>query len=370
MSHLKERKEKNCLNCNAEVMGRFCHICGQENIEPKESVFHLMSHYLQDITHFDGKFFSTLSYLIFRPGFLSWEYIRGRRISYLSPVRMYVFTSAIFFLIFFTVIGSQTEKITEPEKFNAAAFVNTLSAKIEAANAAISSAKDSAAIKKLKVEIIGLQQQLALAKSDSIAGEKLFKEQLAENGFISFADDKFDSRKSYDSLQKALPVRERDNFLLRKLVEKSLEVKEKYKDNPKAVQEKLIESFFHKFPQIMFLSLPFFAFSLKLLYHRHRSLFYINHLIFTIHQYIFSYIALLFLFFCQKMATATHWGVFNVGAVLTGIAIFFYQYKAMRNFYHQRRAKTLLKFFILSIFSSFFMLLLFVLFFLFSFFQI
>ena len=37
MSHQKERVEKNCLNCNAEVQGRFCQVCGQENIETKES---------------------------------------------------------------------------------------------------------------------------------------------------------------------------------------------------------------------------------------------------------------------------------------------------------------------------------------------
>ena len=79
MSRLKERKEKNCLNCNAEVQGRFCHVCGQENIETKETVWHLISHFFQDITHFDGKFFSSLKYLVTKPGFLSTEYMIGRR---------------------------------------------------------------------------------------------------------------------------------------------------------------------------------------------------------------------------------------------------------------------------------------------------
>jgi hypothetical protein len=39
----------------------------------------------------------------FRPGFLSREYMKGRRASYLHPIKMYVFTSAIFFLLFFSV---------------------------------------------------------------------------------------------------------------------------------------------------------------------------------------------------------------------------------------------------------------------------
>ncbi|WP_354667709.1 DUF3667 domain-containing protein, partial [Campylobacter jejuni] len=74
-------------------------------MEPKESFWHLTTHFIYDITHFDGKFFSTLKYLLFRPGFLSKEYLKGRRAGYLHPVKMYVFTSALFFLIFFSFYG-------------------------------------------------------------------------------------------------------------------------------------------------------------------------------------------------------------------------------------------------------------------------
>ena len=105
MSHLKERKEKICLNCGAEVQGRYCGVCGQENIEPKESAWHLVTHFFNDITHFDGKFFSTVKYLLLKPGFLTAEYVRGRRARYLHPIRMYVFTSAFFFLIYFSFIS-------------------------------------------------------------------------------------------------------------------------------------------------------------------------------------------------------------------------------------------------------------------------
>ena len=103
MSHLKERKEKNCLNCQTEVVGRYCHHCGQQNLEPKETVWHLIQHFFNDITHFDGKFFETVKYLLRKPGFLSREYMRGRRMTYLNPIRMYVFTSAIFFILLFSL---------------------------------------------------------------------------------------------------------------------------------------------------------------------------------------------------------------------------------------------------------------------------
>ena len=106
MPHNKERKEKICLNCNAAIYGRYCHVCGQENIEPKEKFWHIANHFIEDVTHFDGKFFSTLKYLLFRPGFLSKEYLRGRRVSYLHPIRMYVFTSAVFFSFIFLFISN------------------------------------------------------------------------------------------------------------------------------------------------------------------------------------------------------------------------------------------------------------------------
>src|SRR6202012_4343239 len=82
---------------------RYCHVCGQENLEPKETVWHLVQHFFNDITHFDGKFFSTVKYLLRKPGFLSREYMLGRRVTYLNPIRMYVFTSAIFFIILFSL---------------------------------------------------------------------------------------------------------------------------------------------------------------------------------------------------------------------------------------------------------------------------
>ena len=109
MSHNKEREEKICLNCKAAIYGRYCHVCGQENIEPKENFWHLVNHFVEDLTHFDGKFFITLKDLLFKPGFLSVEYLKGKRASYLHPIRMYVFTSAIFFLIFFSFLDTKKQ---------------------------------------------------------------------------------------------------------------------------------------------------------------------------------------------------------------------------------------------------------------------
>ena len=101
MSHQPERKENNCLNCGTLVAGRYCQHCGQENVETKQSAGALVRHFVYDIFHFDGKFFDTMKQLLFRPGYVPKEYVLGKRSSYLDPIRMYLFTSAVFFLVFF-----------------------------------------------------------------------------------------------------------------------------------------------------------------------------------------------------------------------------------------------------------------------------
>ena len=93
------RTEKYCLNCGSYVEDRYCTHCGQENIEVKESVRHLISHFFFDLTHYDSKLFVTLKDLILKPGFLTREYLVGRRTRYLHPIRMYIFVSFLYFLV-------------------------------------------------------------------------------------------------------------------------------------------------------------------------------------------------------------------------------------------------------------------------------
>ena len=69
----------------------------------------MVMHFFNDITHFDGKFFTTVKDVIVRPGFLSREYVAGKRASYLNPVRMYIFTSAFFFFIVFSFFKPANE---------------------------------------------------------------------------------------------------------------------------------------------------------------------------------------------------------------------------------------------------------------------
>lgn len=60
---------------------------------------YIFSEFLDNFLNWDSKFFTTLRYLILKPGFLSKEYIEGKRMSYVAPIRFYIVISVIFFFV-------------------------------------------------------------------------------------------------------------------------------------------------------------------------------------------------------------------------------------------------------------------------------
>lgn len=370
MSHLRERKEKVCLNCQATVHGRYCHVCGQENIEPHESFWHLLTHFVYDITHFDGKFFSTLRYLLFKPGYLSHEYLRGRRASYLHPIRMYVFTSAFFFLIFFSLgkdkdvvnvndTGTTMKELVEELERNRAKVERNL--------------KRTDSLKRDKIQtylttLSLIDSDLVQIRSDTTAKNKL--RTIHKDEFNLVGDDgavKYGSTHQYDSAQAALPKGDRDGFLKRSLTRQSLHLKEKYNDNSRLIWNAILEKFKHLFPQMLFVSLPLFALLLKLLYVRRKQFYYVNHVIYAIHLYCGTFILILAGMLLNWLVQLVHWkdGSDWVGGIFVLLGLF-YWYKSIRNFYRQGRGKTLLKYFLVMIFSTFIMTFIFLIFLAFS----
>lgn len=322
MSHSNERKEKNCLNCNARLHGRYCSICGQENLEPQETVWHMVAHFFNDITHFDGKFFSSVKYLFTRPGFLTKEYGNGRRASYLNPVRMYIFTSAFFFLLYFSFFSRSPSESPPPKQ-----------------------AKEKAVITSDTV-----RKQGPLADTVKYGHNIMTAIRVLATGVRTY-----NNRGEYDALLAAGKLK--DGFFRRIWERKILSIKARYGDNNEIVQNKIEESFRHYVPQMFFLSLPLIALFLKLFYIRRKQFYYTAHFIFAVHLYVFVYLAVLLLLIINWLSglMSFHWpGWVQALAVLL---ILYYCYRAMRNFYEQGRGKTILKY-IFLMFSMFIVLML------------
>ncbi|MBX3254580.1 MAG: DUF3667 domain-containing protein [Chitinophagaceae bacterium] len=388
MSHFKERKEKNCLNCGAEVAGRYCQVCGQENVEPKESFWHLVVHFFNDITHYDGKFLSTVKYLLLRPGFLTAEYTRGRRLSYLHPIRMYIFTSAFFFFLFFSFVTKHeedktsmdglkkelTKKKDELEKFQhmagrtsdsvmqKAIRVNIINHKKEIADISVRVEKQS---KAQKNERLDEPQAIDSITRNNINLHAPSFEQALDSGQtpdIEFYEDEA----VYRAIQKELPPERRDGVVEAALKQRLLRWHNQQEESDPKSFHTLLEKFEHSFPAILFVSLPIFAFLLKLLYIRRRKFYYADHGIFAIHSYCAMFILMLLYYLADGLDNK--WNGWGLGIVKTSVVLYmiYYIYKAMKNYYAQGRFKTILKYIFLAWMTLIIMTILIVIFFIIS----
>jgi hypothetical protein len=120
VSTLPERLENRCLNCEALVNGRYCQVCGQENVIHATTFWGMLKHFVFDLLHFDGKFFRTILLLFTKPGFVPLEFIQGKRRMYLEPFKMYIFSSTIMFILlsFLSINNKKDKKQSELIEFN------------------------------------------------------------------------------------------------------------------------------------------------------------------------------------------------------------------------------------------------------------
>lgn len=386
-------------------MGRYCQVCGQENLEPKETVWHLVSHFLNDITHFDGKFFATLKLLLLKPGFLSGEYIRGRRASYLHPIRMYVFTSAIFFLVFFSIHGSkyvfnvkeqapsyselnkrmvklehtlEMEKDSSDQKDTREA-IDALRSVVDQRNLIV--ARRAAKGEDIGADTIGLSKVTKVAELDSlikgvkdgaipqaglnvttmkapieIEDDTTGKSDKNDNGNWGFGDESLPNRISaYDSMEAAKPIEKRPSGLTHYLNRHLVALNEHYHADRERFKAEAQESILHTFPKILFVSLPLFAAFLRLLNirkKRRKQFYYVDHGIFTIHLYVATFILMLVLLLLGQLQDNIHQHWLTVLETVLYLSIFVYEYIAMKKFYKQGWFKTFVKMCILNTMAS------------------
>jgi hypothetical protein len=89
-----------CLNCGCARVTKFCPECGQQAASPIQPMRDLVLDAAGEFFKFDSKLFVTLKSLLFRPGFLTNEYLAGRRAPYIAPLRLYLWVSAFYFVLF------------------------------------------------------------------------------------------------------------------------------------------------------------------------------------------------------------------------------------------------------------------------------
>ena len=78
-----------CENCGAQLTGRYCAQCGQAAIDYRRSFRHVIVDVLDSFLNWDSKFFATIGLLIGKPWRLTNEFLAGKRICYVHPLRLY-----------------------------------------------------------------------------------------------------------------------------------------------------------------------------------------------------------------------------------------------------------------------------------------
>ena len=123
-----------CSNCEHPVDGKFCTNCGQSVKDFQRPFFSVLFESVSDALSFDSRLLHTLSPLLLKPGFLTKEFMLGKRAKYTPPFRLYLFlTFFAFFLLsfnhtpdqeFFKEIPLNSES---KDKFDFKEFINQMS---------------------------------------------------------------------------------------------------------------------------------------------------------------------------------------------------------------------------------------------------
>ncbi len=102
-----------CPNCETPLEGPWCHQCGQKGEAFNRSIGHLIAEAFEGLTHFDGRFWTTLPDLVRNPGRLTRSYLDGRRAPQIPPFRLFL---VVVLLVFFTggLGGKATTHVATP----------------------------------------------------------------------------------------------------------------------------------------------------------------------------------------------------------------------------------------------------------------
>lgn len=94
-----------CLNCGSALqladgrIAHYCPDCGQETDPRPPTVVELVRQLVSHYASAEGRLWPTFVGLVSKPGFLTTEYLAGRRRRYIMPTRLYLTMSILFFVL-------------------------------------------------------------------------------------------------------------------------------------------------------------------------------------------------------------------------------------------------------------------------------
>ncbi|RZK80295.1 MAG: DUF3667 domain-containing protein [Pedobacter sp.] len=346
MSTGKYRKDHNCLNCGFHVDEHYCSRCGQPNVELKESFWTFIAHSIAHYFHFDSKFFQTLTPLLTKPGLVTLDYIAGRRARYINPVNLYIFVSIVYFLVVpnakvddseknATVKHKYTEKLTTAKDLDSAR--KELDSDLGEFGGVVKYSVGKATSKYIEkhFEELSFKEQQNFLSQLTVQHKSSDSSELGN--LLSSLNDihqikKDSTYEAYLANQQKLAENDRDDWITRQIKKREIKVNAKSAKGDWTIGEEI-----KKYqPKQYFLLMPLLAFFIMLNF-RKNHIYYLDHLIFTIHGMtayfivsIFCYPAIKYIFGIDSFVSE----IIELGII---IWICWYLYKGLKVFYNRTR---------------------------------
>ncbi|HNW52086.1 MAG TPA: DUF3667 domain-containing protein [Prolixibacteraceae bacterium] len=321
---IEEQENHTCENCDHEFKGKFCPNCGQKVDEFDRPIGYILHFYLSHSFAFDNRTFKTLKYLIFKPGFITLEFFKGRRIRYISPFQILMVLSFIFFLLLQILSEQSLKEISR---------------------------KDSPEVSTIEADSIHTSLSDILTDSLPISPGK---EEIKKLDSLSEKQDTSTRADSGSGVALTLTGNLRDDlnkmaneYELKLIDETSPKEQEKIRSkitmcrNPEILIPKILKLLSWAF----FALVPVLALILKLTYIRHKQR-YIKHLIFSTHTQSYLFIVLIII---AGYALLFNSGTSVISTILL-LTIPVYQIIALKKFYGGSYIKTIGKFMVISFF--------------------
>ena len=247
-----------CANCGHERFDRFCPKCGQNDRDYIRGLPPILGDILKETFEIDSRFFRTLKPLFLRPGELPSEFSRNRRASYISPLRLYIFTSLVFFFLL-----AATTDFRPPSAERDGVRAERLQMEVDLG----SEGDRAASIESLKALLPVPQQRKVdqILARPGMHGSKMMVYSLA-----SIASQMPKGAADADWYELA-------SYGIARIIDVA--------EDPKAAGSEFLDNL----PFAMFVTLPAYTLLLMLLYVRHNR-YFTEHLIFAVQLHIFAFI--------------------------------------------------------------------------------
>jgi hypothetical protein len=324
----RHRVLTHCENCGAQLQGHWCGQCGQAAVDYRRSFRHVVADVLESFLNWDSKFFTTIALLVLKPWRLTNEFLAGKRVRYVNPLRLYLLASILFF---FAVNYGAKDLRLQPGK---------LSPKDRAELEADLKKGDLPPAAREQLEALLLE-----SPSPSSSPQSTSPSPTTNVPSPSPAPETDKQRQEYGKIGER-PFVVFDQAKSTTSFERWIEARAKEKMGEHGTKMGLfIATLFSNLPYMMLCCIPLFAFVLKILYIC-RRIFYIDHLIYALHIHTFFYVGTMLIVLSTIGLNRTAPGPIAGGIIaLLWIAFVVQIFLSIRRVYRQGWFFSIFKFF-------------------------